>query len=201
MSEHYYTQNPTSRHDVKRLNITLDGKVLSFDTDAGVFSRGELDAGTELMIKSLPKLNGTALDLGCGWGALGLFVKARNPGLNITLADINERAVELSRKNALLNNIECEAVCSDGFSGIADTFDVILTNPPIRAGKRVIYDMFLKAREHLSASGALYIVIQTKQGADSALKFLRENYADADIIARGGGFKVIRALMSAACED
>ena len=98
MSEHYYTQNPTSRHDVKRLNITLDGKVLSFDTDAGVFSRGELDAGTELMIKSLPELNGTALDLGCGWGALGLFVKARNPGLNITLADINERAVELSRK-------------------------------------------------------------------------------------------------------
>ena len=191
MSEHYYTQNPTSRHDVKRLNITLDGKVLSFDTDAGVFSRGELDAGTELMIKSLPELNGTALDLGCGWGALGLFVKARNPGLNITLADINERAVELSRKNALLNNIECEAVCSDGFSGIADTFDVILT----------IYDMFLKAREHLSASGALYIVIQTKQGADSALKFLRENYADAEIIARGGGFKVIRALMSSACED
>ncbi len=201
MSEHYYTQNPTSRHDVKRLNITLDGKVLSFDTDAGVFLRGELDAGTELMIKSLPELNGTALDLGCGWGALGLFVKARNPGLNITLADINERAVELSRKNALLNNIECEAVCSDGFSGIAGTFDVILTNPPIRAGKRVIYDMFLKAREHLSASGALYIVIQTKQGADSALKFLRENYADADIIARGGGFKVIRALMSSACED
>ena len=78
---------------------------------------------------------------------------------------------------------------------------MILTNPPIRAGKRVIYDMFLKAREHLSASGALYIVIQTKQGADSALKFLRENYADADIIARGGGFKVIRALMSSACED
>ena len=201
MSEHYYTQNPTSRPDVKRLNITLDGKVLSFDTDAGVFSRGELDAGTELMIKSLPELNGTALDLGCGWGALGLFVKARNPGLNITLADINERAVELSRKNALLNNIECEVVCSDVFSGIAGTFDVILTNPPIRAGKRVIYDMFLKAREHLSASGALYIVIQTKQGADSALKFLRENYADADIIARGGGFKVIRALMSSACED
>lgn len=201
MSEHYYTQNPTSRHDVKRLNIALDDKVLSFDTDAGVFSRGELDAGTELMIKSLPEMSGTALDLGCGWGALGLFVKARNPGLHITLADINERAVELSRKNALLNDLECDVICSDGFNGVSGTFDFILTNPPIRAGKRVIYDMFLKAREHLTASGALYIVIQTKQGADSALKFLRENYAHADIIARGGGFKVIRALMSDACED
>ena len=195
MSEHYYTQNPTSRHDVKQLEIALDGQVLKFTTDAGVFSRGELDAGTELLIKSLPQLHGTALDMGCGWGALGLFVKLRNPALKITMADINERAVELTRKNAAANALECEVICSDGFSGIDGTYDTVITNPPIRAGKRVIYDMFLRAREHLTPDGALYIVIQTKQGADSALKYLRENYAQADIIARGGGFKVIRALM------
>lgn len=201
MSEHYYTHTPTSRHDVKRLEISLDGQTLEFDTDAGVFSRGELDAGTELMIKSLPELTGTALDLGCGWGALGLFVKRRNPSLQITLADINERAVELSKKNAALNGLECSVICSDGFKNISGIFDAILTNPPIRAGKRVIYDMFLNARAHLSENGALYIVIQTKQGADSALKYLRENYAHADIIARGGGFKVIRALMTDAGQD
>ena len=93
----------------------------------------------------------------------------------------------------------CYVTCPQNAKRIRE--DVPTVRDAIRAGKRVIYDMFLKAREHLSASGALYIVIQTKQGADSALKFLRENYADADIIARGGGFKVIRALMSSACED
>lgn len=193
MSEHYYTKTPTSRHDVKHLSIALDGTELVFDTDAGVFSRGELDAGTELMIRALPPLSGRVLDLGCGWGPLGLFVKSRNPGIELISADINERATELTAANAKLNGIECMALQSDGFAAIDGRFDTVLTNPPIRAGKKVIYSLFAQAKEHLNAGGALYIVIQTKQGADSALKYLNETYAEARVIARGGGFKVIEA--------
>jgi 16S rRNA (guanine1207-N2)-methyltransferase len=195
MSEHYYTQTPTSRHDVKRLTIALDGRELAFDTDAGVFSRGELDAGTELMIRALPPLSGRVLDLGCGWGPLGLFVKARNPEIELTSVDINERAVELTAANARLNGLACTAFQSDGFAAIDGQFETVLTNPPIRAGKKVIYSLFAQAKEHLSASGALYIVIQTKQGADSALRYLNETYAGARVISRGGGFKVIEARM------
>lgn len=193
MTEHYYTRTPTSRHDVKRLAIAVEGLSLAFDTDAGVFSRGELDAGTELMIRSLPRLSGQVLDLGCGWGPLGLFVKARNPDIDLTCADINERAVALTAGNAALNGLACRALQSDGFAAIEGSFDAVLTNPPIRAGKKVIYALFEQARAHLRPGGALYIVIQTKQGADSALRFLESAFASARVIARGGGFKVIEA--------
>ena len=194
MGEHYFTPEPTSRHDVRRISAQLDGQRLEFDTDAGVFSRGELDAGTELLIRALPELRGRVLDLGCGWGALGLFVKARNPGIALTAVDINARAVELTRGNAALNALECEALESDGFGALAGRmFDAIITNPPIRTGKRVIYGWFDEARGHIVPGGALYIVIQTKQGADSALRHLRDAYATAGIIDRGGGFKVIEA--------
>lgn len=193
MTEHYYTSAPTSRHDVKRLAIEVEGLRLLFDTDAGVFSRGELDAGTELMIRALPPLAGSVLDLGCGWGPLGLFVKARNPGIELTCADINERAAALTSANAALNGLACRVLQSDGFAAIEGRFDAVLTNPPIRAGKKVIYSLFEQARAHLAPGGALYIVIQTKQGADSALRFLESAFGCARIIARGGGFKVIEA--------
>lgn len=198
MGEHYFTAEPTSRHDVRRISVELDGRRLAFDTDAGVFSRGELDAGTALLIRALPELSGRVLDLGCGWGALGLFVKARNPGIALTAVDINARAVELTRGNAALNALECEALESDGFGALAGRrFDTIITNPPIRAGKRVIYGMFDQARGHMEPGGALYIVIQTKQGADSALRHLSDTYGAARIIERGGGFKVIEARVPA----
>ena len=194
MSEHYYTQNPTSAHDIRRIEVELDGQKLSFDTDAGVFSRDGLDNGTELLIRALPSLSGTVLDMGCGWGALGLFVKARNPAIELVACDVNERAVDLTRTNARLNNLGVHTLISDGFSRVEGLFDTIITNPPIRAGKKVIYQMFADAAQHLAPVGALYIVIQTKQGADSAKKYLEECYGNAEIISRGGGFKVIRAV-------
>lgn len=194
MSEHYYTGAPTSRHDIRRLSISVEGRTLDFDTDAGVFSRGELDAGTELMIRSLPPLVGRVLDLGCGWGALGLFIKARCPEIELVCADINERAAALTAANARLNGLDITTVHSDAFENVEGEFDYVITNPPIRAGKRVIYAMFAQALDRMKPGGALYIVIQTKQGADSALKYLREIYpGGAQVIARGGGFKVIEA--------
>ena len=201
MAEYYYTNNPTSEHEERHFTSVFMGRTLAFETDAGVFSKQHIDPGSEILCKSLPELHGRVLDMGCGWGAMTVMALARFPALDVTMADVNERALDLAVRNVQKNGMQAKAVLSDGFANIEGEFDAVITNPPIRAGKRVIYDMFLKAREHLSASGALYIVIQTKQGADSALKFLRENYADADIIARGGGFKVIRALMSSACED
>ena len=201
MPEYYYTHTPNSEHEERHFTSVFMGKTLAFETDAGVFSKQHIDPGSEILCKSLPELHGRVLDMGCGWGAMTVMTLSRFPSLEVTMADVNERALDLAVRNVQKNSMQAKAVLSDGFANIEGEFDAVITNPPIRAGKRVIYDMFLKAREHLSASGALYIVIQTKQGADSALKFLRENCADADIIARGGGFKVIRALMSSACED
>ncbi len=193
MSEHYYTENPTSGHDERRIALRALGRELTFTTDAGVFSRDGLDRGTEVLLDALPELSGRVLDLGCGWGAVGVALGAKYPALEIVMTDINQRAVDLARRNLAANGVRAEVVQGDGFAAVEGAFDAIITNPPIRAGKAVIYGLFAQARDFLKPGGALYIVIRKQQGAPSALKYLKELYGDAEVIDRGSGFHVIRA--------
>ena len=193
MSEHYYTPDPTSAHDERQVSLTTLGNALVFTTDAGVFSRDGLDRGTELLLEALPALSGRVLDLGCGWGAVGVALGKRWPGLEIVMTDINQRAVALARRNLKANGVAAQVVQGDGFEAVEGDFDAIITNPPIRAGKAVIYGLFAEARGRLRPGGALYLVMRKQQGAPSALKYLRELYGEAEIIDRGSGFHVIRA--------
>ena len=193
MTEHYYTENPNSAHEERRVTLRALGNELAFVTDAGVFSRDGLDRGTEVLLEALPALAGRVLDLGCGWGAVGVALGKKYPGLEIVMTDINRRAVELARRNLAGNGVRAEVVQGDGFAAVKGEFDAIVTNPPIRAGKAVIYGLFSDARRYLKPDGALYIVIRKQQGAPSALKYLREIYAEAEVIERGSGFHVIRA--------
>lgn len=193
MPDHYYTEEPGSAHDERAVTVRALGQELTFLTDAGVFSRGGLDRGTELLLEALPALSGRVLDLGCGWGAVGVTLGKRYPGLEIVMTDINTRAVDLARRNLAANGVAATVVQGDGFAAVAGAFDAIVTNPPIRAGKAVIYGLFGAARGHLKPGGALYAVMRKQQGAPSALKYLREIYASAEIIDRGSGFHVMRA--------
>ena len=194
MTEHYYTENPQSAHDEWQIEVTALERVLRFTTDAGVFSRDGLDRGTEVLLEALPPLAGRVLDLGCGWGAVGVALGAKYPGLDIVMTDINARAVDLARRNLAANGVSARVVQGDGFEGVEGDFDAIITNPPIRAGKAVIYRLFDEARDRLRPGGALYIVIRKQQGAPSALKYLKEIYAQAETVGRGSGFHVLRAL-------
>lgn len=194
MSDHYYTANPASAHDERRVALTALGNELVFTTDAGVFSRDGLDKGTEALLNALPvPMEGRVLDLGCGWGPVGVALGKKYPALEIVMTDINQRAAELARRNLAANGVQAQVVQGDGFAAVEGSFDAILTNPPIRAGKAVIYALFREARARLNPGGALYIVIRKQQGAPSALKFLREVYDEAEVIDRSGGFHVIRA--------
>ena len=194
MSDHYYTANPASAHDERRVALTALGNELVFTTDAGVFSRDGLDKGTEALLNALPvPMEGRVLDLGCGWGPVGVALGKRYPALEIVMTDINQRAAELARRNLAANGVQAQVVQGDGFAAVEGSFDAILTNPPIRAGKAVIYALFREARARLNPGGALYIVIRKQQGAPSALKYLKELYGDAEVIDRGSGFHVIRA--------
>ena len=170
------------------------GNELTFVTDAGVFSRDGLDRGTELLLEALPALSGRVLDLGCGWGAVGVALGRKYPDLELVMTDINARAVDLARRNLAQNGVRAQVLQGDGFDPVEGEFDAIVTNPPIRAGKAVIYSLFERARAYLKPGGALYLVIRKQQGAPSALKFLREHYGEAEIIDRGSGFHVIRAM-------
>ena len=194
MSDHYYTENPASAHDERRLTLTVLGNALIFTTDAGVFSRDGLDRGTEVLLEALPPLSGRVLDLGCGWGAVGVALGKKYPELEIVMTDINNRAVELARRNLAANSVRADVLQGDGFEAVAGDFDAIITNPPIRAGKALIYGLFATAKGHLKPGGALYVVMRKQQGAPSALKYLREIYAEAEIIDRGSGFHVMKAV-------
>ena len=193
MPDHYYTENPTSAHDERRVELLALGNALTFITDAGVFSRDGLDRGTEVLLEALPELSGRVLDLGCGWGAVGVALGKRWPGLDIVMTDINSRAVELARRNLAENGVTATVLQGDGFAPVEGRFDAIVTNPPIRAGKAVIYGLFGQARDYLNPGGALYAVIRKQQGAPSALKYLREIYPRAETVGRGSGFHVPRA--------
>jgi len=198
MNDHYYSVNPASEHDIWRIGVEIFGFSLSFDTDAGVFSRDGLDVGTRVLLEALPELSGRVLDLGCGWGPVGVALLSKYPGLEVQMTDVNSRAVELSRRNLALNRVSAEVVQGDAFENVTGKFSAVITNPPIRAGKAAIYGMFAAAREYLEPDGALYIVIRKQQGAPSALKYLREIYASAEVIEREAGFWVICARM---CDD
>ena len=193
MPDHYYTENPNSAHDERRIALRALGNDLTFVTDAGVFSRDGLDRGTEVLLEALPPLEGRVLDLGCGWGAVGVALGKRYPALDIVMTDINSRAVELARRNLAENGVTAAVLQGDGFDAVEGRFDTIVTNPPIRAGKAVIYGLFARAREYLEPDGALYVVIRKQQGAPSALKYLKEIYSRAETVDRASGFHVLRA--------
>ena len=197
MIDHYYTRVPQSESRPVSCVYSYRGVDLFFQTDAGVFSKGEVDTGTRLLLEALPEeMNGDILDLGCGWGVIGISIAKKWPETRVTMADVNTRALDLSRENAKRNRAEVTCVESDGMAALAgQTFDAVVTNPPIRAGKQVIYKMFADAAKSLKTGGALYLVIRKQQGAESCMKYLQTIYGSVEKLDKSGGFWVLKASL------
>ncbi|MGI6077381.1 MAG: class I SAM-dependent methyltransferase [Fastidiosipilaceae bacterium] len=197
---HYYDEHPEVESDVRSFQFDMEGRTFEFLTDRGVFSKGGLDIGSKLLLRTAiadmrdDPAGETLLDLGCGYGVLGLVLKRVFPKFKLTMVDVNERALDLARQNAIRNDVRyATVISSDGFSNLADTvFDVIVTNPPIRAGKATVYRFFDDAKEHLSSNGRLYVVIGKKQGAPSAERHLQEVFGNCRRLAREKGFWILR---------
>lgn len=196
MSQHYYSQQPESRHDRRTINTVLRGKSLRFTSDAGVFSKGDIDYGSRVLIEAMEIPDGSAvLDVGCGYGPIGITAAHLAPRGHVTMVDVNSRAVELARENATHNGIRNVTVMeSDMLSALeGKRFDVILTNPPIRAGKEVVHSIFEQAYEHLNEGGFLWIVIQKKQGAPSAAAKLESLFGSVEEVGKDKGYRIIKA--------
>lgn len=194
MNDHYFSQNPSSAHHEREFETTILGFSMRFHTDAGVFSRNELDPGSRLLIETAGPITGTALDLGCGWGPVGLSLALANPKARFILADVNGRAADLSERNRRANGvINALVMISDGFQAVQGRFDHILTNPPIRAGKQVIYRLFDESYEHLNGGGLLNVVIRKQQGAPSAKAHLEEVFGNCEVIDKSGGYWILRS--------
>lgn len=196
MSQHYYSQQPEVRHARRTIDTVLRGKKFRFTSDAGVFSKGDIDYGSRVLIEAMViPSHASVLDVGCGYGPIGLSAAYLAPEGHVTMVDINSRAVELARENAQQNGIRNVTVMeSDVLGALNDQkFDVILTNPPIRAGKAVVHQIFEEAYDHLNEGGFLWIVIQKKQGAPSAVAKLESLFSVVEEVGKDRGYRIIKA--------
>lgn len=194
---HYYSPNPDLPHQVSRIEYNVANRKLSFLTDAGVFSRQKVDFGSNVLIRTLPTLAGEVLDLGCGYGPIGISLAVMNPRAQITMVDINKRAVALAQENIRTNGVgNARVLESDGFAKLQGKFKTIVSNPPIRTGKKVIYPLFEQSIDYLEPGGSLWLVIQKKQGAPSAVAKLEAVFGNCQVVEKSGGYWIIQAQKS-----
>jgi 16S rRNA G1207 methylase RsmC len=201
--EQYFSNKPASKDINKSFEYFFEGKKFNLSSNNGVFSKNAVDFGTELMIKTFLWDNDNSAqkevdiaDAGCGIGIVGVVLGKLMPMAHITMFDINERAVLLSKENAKRNSVmNTNIFLSDLFTGVEKKdFDFVLTNPPIRAGKKIVFNMYEGAFDALKNGGALYVVIQKKQGADSSIEKLNELFGNSVVLEKSAGYKIIKSI-------
>ena len=188
---HYFENDNNLVSDIKPFNVNINGNSFTFNTDNGVFSKGELDYGTSLLIRNVLNLDvtGDILDLGCGYGAIGIII-SKITNSNVTMSDVNKRAIHLTKMNAKKNNVTVNIIESDGYLNINNKFDYVISNPPIRVGKKALYKLLIDTKEHLKENGKLIIVVRKEQGALSLIKDMKEYY-NIEILDKSKGFMII----------
>lgn len=202
---HYFDAEPMTESVKKTVDYRVNGMNFSFVTDTNTFSRSGVDKGTDLMITTvIDDIKGRGahkgerlLDLGCGWGVVGITMKKVFMTFDVTQTDVNSRAVKLSRENADLNRVKIDLqVEGDVCGGIpADRkFDIVMTNPPVRAGKKTVFEFYNQAYEHMDTGATIYVVLQRKQGAPSSEKKLNELFGNCETIAISGGYHIMKSV-------
>ncbi len=189
--DHYFTNNKMSSN-LSKISSIIGKKTYSFFVDKGVFSNTKIDYGTKLLLETISDVNGDVLDLGCGYGVIGIYLKM-NYDCNLDMVDINKRALHLTKMNIKeykLSNISVFE--SDAYSNILKTYDIIIINPPIRTGKKKVYEFLIGAKKHLKENGKLYFVMRKDQGAKSTIEYLKNHYK-ITILEKSKGFFIILA--------
>ena len=196
--DHYFTNNENLASEIRYINYNYGDINFTFASDNGVFSKNKIDYGSKLLVETFLKKadikSGDFLDLGCGYGFIGITL-AKILDVQISMSDINKRAVHLTKMNLKENNIKAQVYLSDGFNDINDTFDIIITNPPIRVGKDILLRLLLDSASHLKNNGELWCVIRKDQGAKSIMKSLSNIYKN-EIIEKSKGFYIIKLIKS-----
>ncbi len=197
MTEHYFSNTPSASSNEETFSFELRGQTFRFTSDRGVFSKKEVDFGSRVLIDSFEVNNvkGPILDIGCGYGPIGLTIAKLRPDEQVHMVDVNERALALSEKNAKANGINnVQIYQSSCYSNVEiNHFSTILTNPPIRAGKKIVHEILEGAYNHLVEQGELWVVIQKKQGAPSALAKLESLFEEVEVVEKKKGYYIIRA--------
>ena len=212
---HYFSEKQEVKSDRKIIRYEIENRNFEFVTDNGVFSKTKVDFGTDVMLKVFLRENSNkknqkfdVLDIGCGYGVVSVVVKSFFKNARTVSSDVNERALELTRENLFKNgvvksndsedndfgNSDFKVIKSFAFDNISKKFDVILSNPPIRAGKQTIFQIYEQSFEHLNENGEFYCVIQTKHGAKSTQKKLEEIFGNCETLEINAGYRIFRSV-------
>lgn len=188
---HYFTNDKTLKSNINLMEIKVLNQIYHLYTDNGVFAKKGLDYGTRILIEALPfeQMKGNVLDVGCGYGPIGLIVKSKTE-CNVDMIDVNLRAIHLTKMSAKENKLEVNVFESDAYAKVEDRYDYIITNPPIRAGKKKIYEILIGAHDFLKDDGELWFVMRKDQGLNSTMKDI-EKYYNLEVRAKRNGFFVL----------
>jgi 16S rRNA (guanine1207-N2)-methyltransferase len=198
--DHYFNQNPTTEKEIYKFDWNIGKDRFYFYTSNSVFSKSGMDFGSMLLVETVLEENkdfaGNILDLGCGYGPIGTILAKLLKGAKVTMSDVNERALQLCAMNIKENKVEnrVKIINSSVFENINENFDMVVTNPPIRAGKDVVFSFYEGAYEHLREGGKLYVVIQKKQGAPSTKAKLESLFGNCETANKKSGYFIFRAV-------
>lgn len=195
--KHYFTNNENLKSEIKKLSYSYDNYVFSFFSDNGVFSKEHIDYGSKLLLETYLKNKNITpanfLDVGCGYGFLGICL-SKILGISGDLIDVNKRAVHLTKRNTELNSVNLNVFLSSCYENISGKYDLIITNPPIRAGKEILHSILIGAKEYLTPNGQCWFVMRKDHGAKSMIKTLDEYY-ETKIVEKSKGFYIISLKM------
>ena len=195
--EHYFIDKPHSSEDYFSFNAKVLDEELVFNSCQDIFSKNCVDYGSKVLIETVYKkenLFGNVLDIGCGYGAIGIVLAKKFPSATFLLSDINATAVKLSKENIVLNRVKnAKAILSTGYEKIDQKFNFVITNPPIKAGKENLFSILLGAREVLLENGKLILVIKKKHGEESVKKMLEQNFKSVEVLKRDSGYYILKA--------
>lgn len=194
---HYFKEDKQLEHDIRKKEFFIDDIKLNMLTDRGVFSKERLDFGTHVLLKNIKVKDNmkNMIDMGCGYGPIGLYLAKKYPDKNIFMYDINARAIDLANENKKLNHISnAEILVSNLFDNCDITADLIVTNPPIRAGKQTVFKLYEQAYKHLNDGGHFYCVIQKKQGAPSTYNKLLDLFSNCEVLEKEKGYWILLSI-------
>ena len=194
---HYFTNEENLKSEIEKVIAEINGIPFYFYTDNGVFSKGELDFGTELLLKNFKydnPNNKTLLDIGCGCGPIGIY--ASHLGFAVDMSDVNKRAIHLSKMSLKEQGLNANVFESDAYQNINSKYDYIVSKPPIRVGKEKLYEIIMGAKDHLTDNGELWIVVRKQQGAESLIRDMKKVYKSVEVITKKKGFFIIKALIT-----
>ena len=188
-----YFNNENLPSNITKIDCFIRGKKFTFNSDNGVFSKNGVDFGSRLLLDFIPleEVGGKILDLGCGYGVIGIALN-KLTGASVDMVDVNLRALHLTEMNVSANKCQNINVFeSNVYENVNTKYTSIVTNPPIRAGKKVVYDMLFNAKDYLTDDGNLYFVIRKQQGAKSMISDLEKEY-DLEILEKKKGYYIIK---------